>query len=49
MAENKTEMEVMSDQNWHYGVRLSLEPHVIMEGITESLLELDTVSFSLVL
>lgn len=47
MAEPKTELEVMSDQNWHYGVRLSLEPHVIMEGITESLLELDTVEILL--
>ncbi len=31
-------------ESWHYGARINLEPQVIMEGITESLIELNTVS-----
>lgn len=36
------EVQPSPNEVWHYGARLALEPQIIMEGITESLTELDT-------
>jgi len=41
-TEIQGEVETNYNDGWHYGTKLELEPQIIMEGITETLLELDT-------